>query len=379
MDSNFEENKKRSIFKSGIINYSFALVLSTIVMITSFQKNPNKFYLEDILPKEKTELTNTSLETGYTFNKPFGAVQIHIPDKDIKRTDQFREYLIKQEPKSKEFINALFNNESIGLDGRVDTLINGIGRRHKKSMTYQEFLDYINIDDLKEKGVEFYEKHKSALLNIYEKTGVDPRVIVAHYGIESRYGKITGTHNWFNTLLTHYVKGRRSNDINFGMREGKALIKLTDQIWHWSPDSLMIKKSSYKAAYSGAQYIPTAFLSLYRGEDGTLENSNPSNVTDNLYAIAHYLKNNGRHNWKPKLNGRHWRKIKGNRLATWVYNHSRYYNNVIWLDIMPAIPFRTKEEMEEYAYDIKSDSYNYGSLQKATVKEKSSIRSKSTF
>jgi len=373
MRSNSRENTKRSTFKSGIINYSFALALSTIVAITSFQKNPNKFNLEDILHKEKTELAGMSFGAGYTFNKPFGAVQINIPDKYIKRTHQFRKYLIKQVPKSKEFINALFNNESIGLDNRVDSLINGTGQRHKKSMTYQEFLDYINIDDLKEKGVEFYEKHKSTLLDIYKKTGVDPRAIVAHYGIESRYGKITGTHNWFNTLLTHYVKGRRSKDIRFGMREGKALIKLTDQIWHWSPDSLMTKKSSYKAAYSGAQYIPTAFLSLYRGEDGTLENSNPSNVTDNLYAIAYYLKNNGRHNWKPWLNGRHWRNIEGNRLTTWVYNHSRYYNNVIWLDIMPTIPFRTEKEMEEYTYDTKSDSQNYELLPKAAVKEKSSI------
>lgn len=380
MHSNSKKNPKRSTFKNKIINYSFAVALSTIVAVTSFQKNPNKLYLEDVLHKEKTELPCVSYGLGYTFDKPFGAVQINIPDKDIERTQQFRKYLIKQEPKSKDFINALFNNENIGIEERVDTLINGIGRKQRKQMTYQEFLDYINIDDLKEKGVEFFDKHKTLFHKVYKDTKVDPRPIDGHLGMETRYGTIKGKYNWFNTFLTHYVRGRRRKDVQFGMREGEALIVLADQKWKWSANTLMKKKSSYKGAFGLIQFLPTAYLTLFRGEDGTLENSNPYSIADNVYAIAYYLKHNGRHNWNPRLNGRVWHHIKGNRLSTWAYNHSVYYNKVIWEEIVPAIPFRTEKEMEKYAYaPSDSDSYNYESLPEAAVKEKSSIRSVSSY
>jgi len=131
------------------------------------------------------------------------------------------------------------------------------------------------------KGQEMLEKHKALLRQVYEKFGVQPRFIVAFWGLESNFGQYTGVFPVVKALVTLSYDRRRSS---FFREQLLAVLQLIDK-GHFPIDV----KGSWAGAMGNHQFIPTTYRDFAVDFDGDgivdLWNSLP----DIFASAANYL------------------------------------------------------------------------------------------
>lgn len=162
-----------------------------------------------------------------------------------------------------------------------------------------------------EKGKELLREHYQLLTEIEKKYSVDKEAIVALWGVETLYGKITGDHDIVSVLSTlAYDKRRRS----FFEKELFAALKILNENH--------IEREKFKGSWAGAmgqcQFMPTSFLMYAVDYDGDGKKDIWSNKKDMFASIANYLKRAG---WqKNKSIGMLAKKTKNNNFN---YNRMR--------------------------------------------------------
>ena len=70
------------------------------------------------------------------------------------------------------------------------------------TLTLDEYLNNTTPKSRMLKGKKLYGEHKNLLLRIYNKYGVQPRFILALWGIETSFGAYTGSFNVVRSLST---------------------------------------------------------------------------------------------------------------------------------------------------------------------------------
>ena len=147
-------------------------------------------------------------------------------------------------------------------------------------------------NDIVNRGKAKYREHYPVLARIQQQTGVDPFMILAIYGKETSYGRITGNFDLPQSLATLAWEGRRRDLFE---SEFIAALKLMDK--GYTRDHL---KGSWAGAAGKPQFMPSNILTLAADGDGDgfadIWNSEP----DAFMSIANYLKQAG---WQP---GIHW-------------------------------------------------------------------------
>ena len=131
-------------------------------------------------------------------------------------------------------------------------------------------------------------EHRDLLTRISKKYGVEPEIIVALWGIETSYGKLTGGFPVLAALATLAYDGRRSR---YFRRELLNALKILDA-GHISTENM---NGSWAGAMGQVQFMPSSFQSYavdYNG-DGIIDIWN--NVGDALASAANYLARSG---WK---------------------------------------------------------------------------------
>lgn len=146
------------------------------------------------------------------------------------------------------------------------------------------FLTPGNIRDGKEK----LRQHK-ALLNRIEATfGVDREVVVAIWGVETRYGTRQGSFDVLRTLNTLFdAYPRRADFFRQQLIDFLLLCRETGR----DPHGIM---GSYAGAFGQTQFIPASFRQYAISFDGDGKRDVWESIPDVLASIAHYLK---RFNW----------------------------------------------------------------------------------
>lgn len=130
------------------------------------------------------------------------------------------------------------------------------------------------------------------LVRIEQRFGVQPQVLMAIYGHETSYGRVTGGFDLIQALATLAYEGRRRS---FFEEEFVAALKLLD---------LGYPRSRLKGSWAGAtgypQFMPSNVLRLRVDGDGDGYADLWGNEADALASIANYLREAG---WKPNV---HW-------------------------------------------------------------------------
>ena len=139
-------------------------------------------------------------------------------------------------------------------------------------------------------GVKFWDENAESLSRARQQYGVSEEIIVATIGVETRYGRNTGTHRVLDALTTlafDYTKRA-----SFFRRELEQFLLLTREE---GIDPLTIKGS-----YAGAMGIPQFIPSVYRRYAVDFDGDGKLNLwespADAIGSIANYLKVYG---WKP--------------------------------------------------------------------------------
>lgn len=127
------------------------------------------------------------------------------------------------------------------------------------------------------------KKHRQVLDHIEQETGVDLEVVIAIWGIESRFGNNRGSFNVFQSLNTLFdAYPRRSDFFRKQLIEFLALYKENNY------DPLTIK-GSYAGDFGQTQFIPSNFRSYAVSFDGNEQCDVFGSIEDILASIANYL------------------------------------------------------------------------------------------
>jgi len=142
-----------------------------------------------------------------------------------------------------------------------------------------------------DKARALYKEHKELLTQIGDKYQVQPRFIVALWGLETNFGKFTGGYNVVSALSTLAYEGRREV---FFKKQLMAALTILEQ-GHISSDNM---KGSWAGAMGQNQFMPTSFLSYAVDGDGDGKKDIWQNKTDVFSSMANYLQKEG---WNDEL------------------------------------------------------------------------------
>ena len=146
--------------------------------------------------------------------------------------------------------------------------------------------------DLINRGSARYRSYQPQLQWLERRFGVETPVLLAIYGHETSYGRITGGFDLLEALATMAYEGRRRA---FFEEEFIAALRLLDR---GTPRARL--KGSWAGATGYPQFMPSNVLRLATDGDGDGVANIWSSEMDALASIAAYLRDAG---WKP---GVHW-------------------------------------------------------------------------
>jgi membrane-bound lytic murein transglycosylase B len=133
------------------------------------------------------------------------------------------------------------------------------------------------------KARAMYKKHLPLLTEIGEKYSVQPRFIVALWGLETNFGKIMGNYNVISALTTLAYEGRREA---FFKKQLWAALTIIQQ-GHISAKAM---KGSWAGAMGQNQFMPTSFVAYAVDGDGDGKKDIWGNQADVFSSMANYLK-----------------------------------------------------------------------------------------
>jgi len=161
--------------------------------------------------------------------------------------------------------------------------------RNQSEFTKQiwDYLDTATSETRVRNGKRALAKHRNLLRKIEKKYGVDHKVVLAIWGLESAYGAQTGDLRVIQSLATLAYDGRRSKFFKAQLIAALQILQSGD-----------VRPSQMKGSWAGAmghtQFIPTSYLAFaqdFRG-DGK-RNIWEKDPADALASTANYLKKHG--------------------------------------------------------------------------------------
>lgn len=138
-------------------------------------------------------------------------------------------------------------------------------------------------------GVKFWDQHAAALLRAREQFGVPESVIIAIIGVETLYGRNTGSYRVMDALTTLAVDYPPRAD--YFRRELEQYLQLAQE---YRIDPLSVK-GSYAGAMGIGQFMPSSYRKYGLDFDGDGHSDLWRNPDDAIGSVANYFKSFG---WK---------------------------------------------------------------------------------
>ncbi|MGH6976478.1 MAG: lytic murein transglycosylase [Stellaceae bacterium] len=158
----------------------------------------------------------------------------------------------------------------------------------ESTLTFDEYIDRVVSPTRRERGREMLTENRALLDAVGRKYGVAPRFIVALWGIESDYGRLTGNFSEIDALATLAYDGRRS--AFFRKELINALIVV--QRMHVDPRAMT---GSWAGAMGQSQFMPSSFLNYAVSWRGDAPPDIWTNKADVFASVANYLAHVGWH------------------------------------------------------------------------------------
>ena len=157
--------------------------------------------------------------------------------------------------------------------------------RQWESKPYYKYWPLFITPSAVTRGKRELRKHRTLFDKIEKQFGVDREIIVAIWGIESRFGSNMGGYDLFQSLNTLFDAYPRRSDFF-----RKELIHYLLLCRENNIDPLTIK-GSYAGAFGQAQFMPSSFNEYAIDFDGDSRRDLISSVDDIFASIANYLRN----------------------------------------------------------------------------------------
>jgi membrane-bound lytic murein transglycosylase B len=161
-------------------------------------------------------------------------------------------------------------------------------RQPERTLTYAEYLDRAINQARIAAARQHLAENRKVLEEVGRKYGVQPRFIVALWGLESDFGHMMGNFPVVQALATLAYDGRRSA---FFRGELMAALKILDR-GDITPEAML---GSWAGAMGQSQFMPSSFLSYAVDWDGDGRRDIWHRREDVFASIANYLSRVGWH------------------------------------------------------------------------------------
>ena len=178
--------------------------------------------------------------------------------------------------------------QGVSLNSRVIELNQ---RQPEFTRPIWEYLDGAVSSRRIRQGQGLLNQHRQLLARISRQYQVDPRYLVAIWGLESDFGRVFGGFDVIEALATLAYQGRRQE---FGREQLLAALRIVDR--GDIPADQMV--GSWAGAMGHTQFIPTTFLSYAVDFDGDGRRDLWHSIADALASTANYLSRAG---WRENL------------------------------------------------------------------------------
>ena len=159
-------------------------------------------------------------------------------------------------------------------------------RQPEFTLTFAQYMKRVVNQRRIDKGRALLVTHQALLAEVSQKYNVQPRFIVALWGIETDFGRITGGFPVIAALATLAFDGRRSA---FFRKELILALKIID--------AGHIKSADMKGSWAGAmgqnQFMPSSFHNFAVDHDGNGRKDIWGTLPDVFASIANYLSKSG--------------------------------------------------------------------------------------
>ncbi len=173
---------------------------------------------------------------------------------------------------------------------RQDSILEAIARPAEKTKPWHEYRQIFVTDKRARQGVQFMREHHDTLARAEAETGVPSSIIAAVLGVETYYGRITGSYSVVNALATLAFDYSPRSD--FFTRELRHFLILARE-QGLEPLSL---KGSYAGAMGYGQFMPSSYRSYAVDFDGDGRVDIWENPADAIGSVANYFR---KHGWRP--------------------------------------------------------------------------------
>lgn len=168
----------------------------------------------------------------------------------------------------------------------IPRVVNQDRAQPHKVMRHEEYLLTVINEQRIRMAREKFREHVALLAQLEAKYGVDGKFIVALWGVESSFGRLTGKHHVPSALATMAYEGRRRA---FFQKEFIASLRIIEQ-GHIASAAM---RGSWAGAMGQCQFMPSSFLHFAADGDGDGHHDIWNNTADVLASIANYLHKNG--------------------------------------------------------------------------------------
>ncbi|MCS5604778.1 MAG: lytic murein transglycosylase [Alphaproteobacteria bacterium] len=159
-------------------------------------------------------------------------------------------------------------------------------RQPEFTLTFTQYRDRVVPQSRIKKGRVKYQENRDLLEEIGGKIGVQPRFIVALWGIETDFGRVTGGFKVIPALATLAHDGRRSA---YFRKELLNALQILHE-GHIAPKEMM---GSWAGAMGQSQFMPSSFLAHAVDYDGDGRRDIWTTRPDVFASAANYLAKSG--------------------------------------------------------------------------------------
>jgi membrane-bound lytic murein transglycosylase B len=169
------------------------------------------------------------------------------------------------------------------------SIIDAISRPAERRLNWGEYRAIFIEQRRINQAIQFWTEHKETLLRAEDVYGVPPEIVLAIMGVETRFGRITGSYRVLDALSTLGFDYPKRADFFIGQLGDYFRLARQEGV---EPGVL---KGSYAGAMGYGQFIPSSFLAYAVDFDGDQHRDIWGNPVDAIGSVANYF---ARHGWR---------------------------------------------------------------------------------
>lgn len=170
---------------------------------------------------------------------------------------------------------------------KKEKILEAIARPAEKTKPWHEYRNIFLDEKRISLGVEFWQDNTDVLAKVAEQYRVDPAIIVAIIGVETRYGSYMGNYRVIDALATLGFDYPPRATFFAGQLEQFFLLAREQ-----NQDPLALT-GSYAGAMGYGQFIPSSYRHYARDFDGDGFADIWANKNDAIASVANYFKAHG--------------------------------------------------------------------------------------